>query len=265
MTYKANTVHNGQLFIRCTHCGDSERRAYVGHLAINVESGLYYCHRCGASGKLDFFSLVALLNEHNIEGSSISEYSFVPTNVPFSKDTRHSVLPSFIEEYKGTTYRFWYSKTLDGSIVGKYGRRLDESGNTVKENTFVGTKAFGYAGKALVSTDVIRVVEGVYDCVYPNDVCVFGKLTYTRLKPLRFHRLLLAMDSDCVFVLKNLEYTYGMVQKLYSEGFLIEGIEIFEYPLDASDYYREGERGTVVSANHFLAKAKELLKKSPNF
>ena len=62
MTQKAGTYVDGELWLRCPYCGDSDRNRWKAHFSINGE-GLYHCLRCKASGKLPTRERIAILTK----------------------------------------------------------------------------------------------------------------------------------------------------------------------------------------------------------
>jgi len=166
MTYQVGTISKNNLYLRCPYCGDSTRRRGVGHLNIHLSSGAYYCYRCGNGGILAASQFLEIIEREGLDVAApiglpaFEEYA----TLPIADDDRYTLLVSRLEG----TCRIWEMRKPDGRVVG-YHRRYPE-----RQFENVGHKALGYVGNALLSTGVIRVVEGVYDVVLPHSVCLFS-------------------------------------------------------------------------------------------
>ena len=66
MTALVGTYRDGELWLRCPHCGDSDKHKDKANYFING-AGLYHCMRCGIGGKLKLREQIKLLTEHGLE------------------------------------------------------------------------------------------------------------------------------------------------------------------------------------------------------
>lgn len=82
-------------------------------------------------------------------------------------------------------------KDGEGSLVGHYTRF-----HSPKRNHIEGEKGFCYREKFLKLGNTYRVVEGVYDCVYPNDIALLGLPSQKQADQLKYYQLILCPDGD---------------------------------------------------------------------
>lgn len=82
-------------------------------------------------------------------------------------------------------------KKSDGIVTGKFTRRFNPKFNMTEGHRF-----FCYRDDFLVPGELYRVVEGVYDCVYPNDIALLGYPSHTQARDLKRQRLILCPDGD---------------------------------------------------------------------
>lgn len=257
MSYPKGTIKNNQLYIRCSHCGDSDRRDNIAHLSINLSNGLCYCFRCSYKGKLTTQEFIQILSEYSIDIDS-TEYICEPMrdvlrgvdyeSSMLGRDSRYSLLERHTDSY-GTIRT--PMRDIQGNITGYQYRSKD------KVIVTEGIKGYGYIGDKLVNANTIRIVEGIYDVVYPNDVCVFGSINYSMLKPLYLYRMVLAPDWDIVHSRVKLQRFINMLNKL--AGYQIEHIEVFRKDIDPAIAYEQGIRGTLYTKEDFIQKAKSKL------
>lgn len=248
MAYVENTIHNNNLFIRCWECGDSDKRSYVGHMNICLHTGKYFCYRCGASGILslnDWLNYTSHIKDIP-PPQKLTDTSSLDT-LPYTDDIRFTRLKSQYNEDKG--YRQWVMRKPDGSITGYHHRYLN------KRSENVGKRGLGYVGSSLAIKDIVRVVEGVYDVVLPDSVCVFGKITSSSIRLLKHYDLCLCPDSDVVLDKKGLYYLYKTVK--YNPNVLY--VELLRDG-DAYDYFTSGKgRGIIRDRNTFLVRTAQVL------
>ena len=81
-------------------------------------------------------------------------------------------------------------KLADGQIVGHYTRSAGKVSN------IEGTKGFCYREQFLDLLSTYRIVEGPYDCIYPNDVSILGYPTTFQARQLKWFKLILCPDGD---------------------------------------------------------------------
>lgn len=247
MSYQKDTVHNNNLYIRCWECGDSGKRSYVAHMNINLSNGLYHCFRCGASGKLTISQWLDITSDMDIAmPTSIIDISEL-TSLPIELDERFTLLTSQYNFSKG--YRQWAMRNPMGKIIGYHHRYAGK----ISEN--IGQRGLGYVGMALLSNNILRVVEGAYDVVLPDSVCVFGKITSGSIRMLSHYDLCLCPDSDVLQSRQGLLQLIKTVEKNPNVAF----VELLREG-DAYDYYISGKgRGKILGRNEFIKRAKEIL------
>jgi hypothetical protein len=254
MSYKVGTIHNDNLFVRCPYCGDSQSRLYIGHLSIKVDNGVYYCFRCGVSGKLSPVDFIEVLTQYNIECPVMPLYATLRDDRDYTginyQDGRYSLLDRHTDSDGNVTVPM---RDVHGNITGYQHRTPDKRIHTE------GVRGYGYVGNALVNTDYIRLVEGPYDVVYDNDVCVFGSLSYGMAQRLKLYTLLLAPDSDVIRQRSKLQSFTRMVDRLLVKGYNIKGVEIFEKGYDPGSTYEENRERKIISAAEFIGTAKQKL------
>jgi hypothetical protein len=99
-------------------------------------------------------------------------------------------------------------------------------------------------------------VEGVYDVVLADSVCVFGKITSGSIRLLKHYDLCLCPDSDVLHNKKSLYQLYRTVVRNTNVLF----VELIKKG-DAHDLFMSGqERGEIIKRDLFLQRAKRVLK-----
>jgi hypothetical protein len=248
MAYQKDTIHNNNLFIRCWECGDSERRSYVAHMNISLSNGLYHCFRCGTSGKLTTKQWVDLIPDIDIAMPETLPNTDYLDTLPTLRDERFTLLTS---QYNGSVgYRQWVMRDAKGDTVGYHHRYAN------KKSENIGKRGLGYSSKQLNTNKIIRVVEGVYDVVLPDSVCVFGKITSGSIRLLKHYDLCLCPDSDVLHNKKSLYHFYKTV--VHNTNVLF--VELIRNG-DAHDLFMSGQsRGEIVKRDLFLQRAKRVIK-----
>ena len=249
MSYRTNTIHNGNLYLRCPYCGDSANRDYVAHYNIHLATGRYHCYRCGASGIVTASEYLELTSGLDLAVPSNLIDLATYTGIPITDDDRYTLLPS---RYDGTT-RVWDMRLPSGKVVGYHTREYP------KRIENVGTRALGYVGSSLSLTSTLRVVEGVYDVVLPSSVCLYGKITKHSLGMLRHYSLCLCPDNDCIYQIAELRNLYSTV--LYHPN--VQYVEILPRNVkDAHDWYLANglDRAKILSRKEFLSSVSTVIR-----
>jgi hypothetical protein len=166
------------------------------------------------------------------------------------QDSRYSLLERHTDSQGNVTVPM---RDIQGNITGYQHRTPD------KRIMTEGTRGYGYVGTSLVNTDYIRIVEGLYDVVYDNDVCVFGSLSLCMVQRLKLYTLLLAPDSDVIRQRSKLQSFVRMVDSLVHKGYNIRGVEIFEKDYDPGSAYAENRERKIISAAEFICTTKSKL------
>lgn len=250
MSYTTNTVHNNNLYIRCPNCGDSKRRNYVAHFNISLANGLGYCYRCGYSTKLSLSQFVEITSHLDITPPKDLMDLDAYENIPVTDDERYSLLLSRYNDDE--KYRQWEMRKPNGDIVGYHQRYAGK----VSRN--IGLRGLGYVGTSLKTINVLRVVEGAYDVVLPDSVCVFGKITSSSIRLLKHYDLCLCPDRDCFDNSQGLKMLLDTVLKHTNVLF----VELLTEH-DAYDFYMKfgNNRGKILSREKFIHNASKLLMK----
>lgn len=167
--------------IKCPYCfgqTNNERKTlYI------YSTDTYWCARCKAYG------LISDLEPSQLQGITIKSPVQADTKLYTYNDTgsRFSVCK---HRYSDSIVDTFQIKLPDGSLVGHYHRYHG------KQSKIEGVKGFCYREKFLDLNQTYRLVEGVYDCIYPNDVAVLGYPTIYQAKALKWYRLILCPDGD---------------------------------------------------------------------
>lgn len=244
MTYRENTQHRNYLFVRCPFCRDSQKRDYVGHLSINIQSGSYYCFRCYISGKLSPQEHLELLNSYqaNIELSMV-DMDELPT---LSGNQLFDSRPTVLDHSYEPPFRVYQMRLPNGHVTGYYYRHTEYKYSTIK-----GHLGYGFFGDAIEHSS-IRVVEGPYDAVYENDVCLFGSLSGIKFKHLYPYEITLAPDGDILadrYRRANFRYT---VKSLLKKGYSIVRIEEYPQDIDPHIAFTMNIRPVIIDPNRFI-------------
>lgn len=192
---RAGSYHEGELWLRCPYCGDSERHPDKAHFSVSTD-GRYYCFRCLKGGRLPMKDLVDLFVRARILDVALKEdLDLSPQRfselferlLPGPAISRYSALDRF---HLGKQDVF-LSRRPAGDLVG-----LAFAGT--KGRRIIGNKGFGFRGDELHSDpeDPIRLVEGPYDVIGDRDVCVFGSISIKALYQLKGHCVILCPDGD---------------------------------------------------------------------
>lgn len=187
---KAGTIKKNELWIRCVFCGDSTRDPHKAHLRIHLETGLYFCHRCNERGKVTTSFLMKLNLRSDIPIVDFSPSEGVPTLYKGPYNQRFSLLPRY-NTGSADAFKIYWLGTPEA--IGLY-LRGDQK------------KILGFSGMAwpqnptpFISSpeNPLRLVEGPYDVVRPQDVCMFGLFNPKLiLHQLKHHYFILSPDGD---------------------------------------------------------------------
>ena len=166
--------------IKCPFCegntNNNRKTLYI------YSSDTYWCARCKQSGvisEIDPNQLTGITPKFTQEKKSVFQYN--------NKGDRFSVCKQrYFDGYKDV----FQIKLFDGTVTGHYSRLPD------KVNNIEGTKAFCYRETYLQLGGIYRLVEGVYDCVYPNDIALLGFPNKYQVNQLKWAKLILCPDGD---------------------------------------------------------------------
>ncbi len=209
-------LKDNEYWMRCPFCGDSQKSHDKVHFSFSVITGLFHCYRCQVSGKFSRKQRETLLSgdiAHVFESSDTAELD--------QRDPANdlSILLSFLLPGPGSS-RFSalrrYHVATDQGPVDAFEVR-DQMGNLlgihlrpswIKSFRTIGHRGLGYPGtRNLLPEPFVRLVEGPYDVVTPNDVCTFGFPNVRQLKLIKSYPVILCPDGD-VWTLRERFNTY---------------------------------------------------------
>lgn len=177
MTNRAGVYIDGELWLRCPFCGDSERNTWKAHFSINGE-GLYHCLRCKASGRAPVKERIAILTKYGMEhGVHVldkrQDWEEVWLSVlPGPGTTRKTKLP---RNHLLTTRGFYDVFRISNFTGRPCGLQLVNT--KTRKKKIIGTTGFGLPDDREPSSgpeEPITIVEGPYDVRMTTDVCTFG-------------------------------------------------------------------------------------------
>jgi len=225
-----------ELWLRCPHCGDSQKNKDKAHYSVNAE-GLYHCLRCGAGGRLhlrDYLAFVwkdhrDLIKPEALTGPDTDWEDVLDELIPGPGYPRQSALDRFHVQTASALYDAFLSRNTRGDITGLCLADLDNRSKIV-----VGTKTLGWTGERLLSSPdrPLRIVEGPYDVLSDSDVCTYGLPTKNQLKRLKGHYLIICPDGD---VWPDPGKRAAMLNLLRVEGPTILGFEVLDDGMDPDD------------------------------
>lgn len=221
---------------RCPYCGDSNNSTH-GHLYINVQTGLYYCQKCGASGKQQYgqFATIDIESPKPIN----HEPDIVTHDIPYSP--RASILPRKSALFGG---KYWDYFPMFNPLGEQTGYHLRRSKPDKQSHTHVYKqglpKGISYHNASLTNPLIssldnpLTIVEGVFDAISQNEVCVFGSITPSTSKYFKTQYVNIRFDGDVWIKNKSLAYrtidAYYQNKHLYLLGVyvILNGLDIDE-------------------------------------
>lgn len=232
---RPKTLHNGELWVRCPFCGDSKRNSWKAHFSVAVRSGLYYCFRCGTTGKFSGNQVMELLyhSGHGIDSVGLEmEIDQYDLNALYE-----NLLPGPAIPRKTRAKR--YNTAVEG--VGRVDVfemfHPDRSLSGILQRAQGYSRVYGERGliwpsraESLSSSqdNPIRVVEGPYDIQDDRTFAVSGLITFRALeKFFRYQYLILTPDGD-IWTKPDLTRQFIRLLKkaTLSTSFKIAGVEI---------------------------------------
>ena len=167
--------------IKCPFCiGNNNNSRSTLYL---YATDTYWCARCKASG------VISDLNPEIISRITpkFSQPKVTQLKQYNNKGGRFSVCKK--RNFDGLTDSFQI-KLPDGQLIGHYHRKPN------KQSKIEGVKGFCFRQDYLDLNTTYRLVEGTYDCIYPNDVAVLGYPNQFQSKQLKWYKLILSPDGD---------------------------------------------------------------------
>lgn len=241
----ADTIHGGEYWLRCPYCGDSENDPNKAHFSINLRSGLYFCLRCNARGKLNkkaqfelFGRLPVDLSEEAINKVDTEDQfreilDRLEEGAPWS---RPSLLPryTYTDDYGQVWDAFISYDNHDGAEIGVLLRLADTQ---QKKAYFYGSRGFSWVGDSFPSSanKPIRLVEGPYDVITPQDVVVFGLLSKYTVSEFTGENIILCPDGD-VWQKENLRKPFfTLLRYLLYQSYAVPWLVGVEYIPEGAD------------------------------
>lgn len=217
----AGTVKDGELWIRCPYCGDSQHNPRKAHFGIDLKTGFYYCHRCGAKGKLDATNLLRFRLADYPELESL--YEPLPEIIRGPGSPRKSLLGRYHTAGGDDVFASYWPATGQALHVGYYIR-----GEKKRMEGLSGINWVGAPEQPLLSSPSrpLRIVEGPYDVLTPNAVAFFGMFSFGKMEQFfRGHYFILVPDGDVWTDVTRRDIFRRSVQKILRAKMNLMGIE----------------------------------------
>ena len=259
MTQKAGTYVNGELWLRCPYCGDSDRRKWIAHFSISGE-GLYHCLRCKASGRLPTRERIAILTKYGMDYGV-----HTVTEKERWQDTWDKTLPgpgttraSSLRRNHLLTTKGWYDvfsiTDIRGGRVGIQTVNVRTGKKKIRGNV---KKAFGFPDPKHIWSDPedpIILVEGPYDVAEDRYACTFGIPSYSQLKALRGQFVMLYPDGDVWHQSRIIGNLQRNVERAVAQGLFITGaLKIPNRSQDPEDVWKENGEVEILSEREFMS------------
>lgn len=188
-----------EYLVRCPKCGDSDN-LHHGHLSINVHKGVFQCLRCGYVGLLTVEKFLGM----DIEINNLLEIPIAETHheIPIlhkrdSYTNRPTKLPVDTYKFQGKLWDGVEIVKADGSRNTGIGlRQIDPKRSYIWGNKYISYPYQRFSELKSWWDDPITVVEGIYDVLNKNDVCVWGFINRSIVNTLKGHYVILQPDGD---------------------------------------------------------------------
>lgn len=246
MTARVGEFKNGELWLRCPYCGDSEKNRWKAHYSVSP-NGLYHCMRCGIGGKLSAKAWLSLY--HNMPDTVDVRHSsnwkeLVASLDPGPGNDRASGLQRFHLRTKNGVYdvflhRNWKTKKAVGVQLINV---------MTKKKRNEGRRAFGIPHRLEVNK-IMRIVEGPYDVLYENDICTYGIPSSNQMMQMKGWPVLLCPDGDVFEKLDLLNRLRNVIRETQSRVFYT-GVERIPDGLDPDEVPKEGRE--MLTVGEFL-------------
>lgn len=222
-----------KLYQRCDSCGDTPKDPDRGHLILYLDSGSIHCSRCGYHAFATLGEMMGIWGVNKPQDTKSRVVNNDPTGElipPGSVGLSGRI--SYVEDrWVATGAEIFAMRNPSGETQGYHLRSL-----LGKDSQTRGVRAFGYYGErmpTLAETDsFLRIVEGPYDVVYPNDVCTFGLPDKAQLQQLNWRNLVICPDGD---VFRQPKLLRGWFRNLVRSQLMIEGVEIIPNGMDPDE------------------------------
>lgn len=231
---KPGTVDSrGRIWLLCPRCDDEK-----GHMVFNPDTWTLHCFRCGhtETAPLDF--AVYALDQRRVARSSepLVLQDLLKQLLPGPGSSRSSALPRHHRSTDAGIEDAFISRLPSGKITGVYLRRPDGS------SRFLGERTLGYSGETLWAGGVrtLRVVEGPYDVLDQDTLCLWGLPTASQTRTLSGFSVILTPDGD---VWPRPDLLDRWLRPWFRNPYIhVEGIEVLPDELDPDDLPVEARR-----------------------
>ena len=163
--------------LQCPFCNSNRKVLYA------YPSDTYWCAKCKKHGLISDLdpSLLSNITLNTPTKTQTTKYAYNNAGKRFSvcKD-----------RYSDSSKDVFQIKLPNGTLLGHYSRMAN------KVSRIEGVKGFCYRESFLDLQSTYRLVEGTYDCIYPNDVAVLGYPTQFQANQLKWYKLILCPDGD---------------------------------------------------------------------
>lgn len=243
MTKEAGTLVGMEFWMRCPYCGDSSKNRVKAHFSVNLSTGAYHCHRCKASGgysKKEIFEVTGQsylmmpqrVDKTTIEEEDLDELAELAVRGPGIPRASRLSRWHFTSS-SGRVFDLFWCRHPNGKVVGAYFRSSERKWSYV-----AGHRMLGFVGPKMISNqNYLRIVEGPYDVMYPEDVCTFGFPSKNQIQALAGFPLVLCPDGD-VWEDPKLLYRY-LLRFFKYQHILVLGAELIADGLDPDEVRRE--------------------------
>lgn len=195
MSYRPGYVdRQGRIYFRCPDCGDSKNPNHA-HAFLDTMGGTY-CYRCRESTSLSIEEIFDIMLGNTTAQEVVEDKWLAPD-------------PSLVQYNKGrhTLLDKWQVPNTNDIVFIMY----DQCGNPIGQHTRGNNKGIN-AGRSGISwpnvencqdlvsspSEPLVAVEGPFDLLRHNYVCMFGQITYSKLKFLRLQWLWVWPDPDII-------------------------------------------------------------------
>jgi len=248
----ADTIHGGELWLRCPYCGDSKMNIDKAHLSVRLTDGAYHCYKCHTGGylttkeRISYFGVGTIFNNSKpIKRDSYNEYLRIRDKLSLGEaSARKSFLTRY--HYWDDSLTHWDAFLAFDSSGIDCGVLLRNSGGR-KAALYYGDKGIAWPNADLSDLESsynapVRVVEGPYDVLDTTYACVFGMITKGPLEKFLGHQVILVPDGDiwteplnlAIFKKLLFQIAYGWVK-----GPFVLGVEVIPKGLDPDECPQE--------------------------
>ena len=228
MTGKAGFIKEDELWIRCPFCGDSQNDPTKAHFSVNAD-GLYYCLKCHTGGRLgnkEFLAVAPLFGKESIE---LEEVQALPELIPGPGSQRASRLHRY---HLPTGEDAFQMRNQKSEIIG--------IATIGKQRRIYGKRGLGYRDVLVSSPQKpLIIVEGPYDVLYDDEICLFGLPSPGALKMLKGQYIILCPDGDLWVEPEKTKILISIVKRIVKmKDPILVGVQMIPGGLDPDEHPR---------------------------